>query len=80
MHPSVSYMSHLISSNLCGSDSNDEYFRSLPQVYFISHQSNSSSTSDDIIKVFDKANKYQEVTSNHFSAINVVLLDNGMIN
>src|SRR5437763_11630018 len=28
----------LISSNLRGFDSNDEYFRSLPQIYLFSHQ------------------------------------------
>ncbi|GBB91806.1 hypothetical protein RclHR1_01920010 [Rhizophagus clarus] len=65
----------LISSNLRGSDSNDKYFRKLPQVYLIPHQGSSSSTSDGIIKVFDKANKYQETTSKQFPVISVVLLD-----
>ncbi|PKK71632.1 hypothetical protein RhiirC2_849031 [Rhizophagus irregularis] len=65
----------LISSNLRGSDSNDKYFRKLPQIYLIPHQGSSSSTSDGIIKVFDKANKYQETTSNQFPVISVVLLD-----
>src|SRR6266496_4922304 len=67
----------LISSNLRGSDSNDEYFRELPQIYLIPHQGSSSSTSDGIIKVFDKANKFQETTSNQFPVISVVLLDEG---
>nr|AMJ52381.1 hypothetical protein [Rhizophagus clarus] len=67
----------LISSNLRGSDSNDKYFRKLPQIYLIPHQGSSSSTSDGIIKVFDKANKYQETTSNQYPVISVVLLDNG---
>ncbi|GES94812.1 hypothetical protein GLOIN_2v1481157 [Rhizophagus clarus] len=65
----------LISSNLRGSDSNDKYFRKLPQIYLIPHQGSSSSTSDGIIKVFDKANKYQETTSNQYPVISVVLLD-----
>ncbi|RIA99608.1 hypothetical protein C1645_849990 [Glomus cerebriforme] len=65
----------LISSNLRGSDSNDRYFRKLPQIYLIPHQGSSSSTSDGIIKVFDKANKYQETTSKQFPVISVVLLD-----
>ncbi|GBB90017.1 hypothetical protein RclHR1_01690002 [Rhizophagus clarus] len=65
----------LISSNLRGSDSNDKYFRNLPQIYLIPHQGSSSSTSDGIIKVFDKANKYQETTSKQFPVISVVLLD-----
>jgi hypothetical protein len=67
----------LISSNLRGSDSNDRYFRKLPQIYLIPHQGSSSSTSDGIIKVFDKANKYQETTSQQFPVISVVLLDEG---
>ena len=67
----------LISSNLRGSDSNDKYFKNLPQVYLIPYQGSSFSTSDGIIKVFDKANKYQETTSKQFPVISVVLLDNG---
>ncbi|GBC06549.1 hypothetical protein RclHR1_06900002 [Rhizophagus clarus] len=73
---SKSFAIRLISSNLRGSDSNDEYFRKLPQLYLIPHQGSSSSTSDGIIKVFDKANKYQETTSNQFPVISVALLDN----
>ncbi|GES90916.1 hypothetical protein GLOIN_2v1785271 [Rhizophagus clarus] len=65
----------LISSNLRGSDSSDRYFRKLPQVYLIPHQGSSSSTSEGIIKVFDKANKFQETTSKQFPVISVVLLD-----
>ncbi|CAB4390856.1 unnamed protein product [Rhizophagus irregularis] len=72
---SKSFAIRLISSNLRGSDSNDKYFRKLPQIYLIPHQGSSSSTSDGIIKVFDKANKYQETTSNQFPVISVVLLD-----
>ncbi|CAB4437490.1 unnamed protein product [Rhizophagus irregularis] len=65
----------LISSNLRGADSYDEYFRNLPQIYLIPHQGSSSSTSDGIIKVFDKANRFQETTSTQFPVISVVLLD-----
>ncbi|CAG8813852.1 12063_t:CDS:2, partial [Gigaspora margarita] len=35
----------------------------------------SSSTSDGILKVFEKANKYQETSSEEFSVISVVVLD-----
>ncbi|GES73776.1 hypothetical protein GLOIN_2v432849 [Rhizophagus clarus] len=66
----------LISSNLRGTDSSDRYFKKLPQVYLIPHQCSSSSTSDGIIKVFDKANKYQETSSTQFPIISVVLLEN----
>ncbi|CAG8856164.1 43003_t:CDS:2, partial [Gigaspora margarita] len=40
----------LISQNLRGADSDDPYFKSLPQVYIIPYQGSSSSTSDGIIK------------------------------
>src|SRR6266498_2069610 len=67
----------LISSNLHGSDLNNRYFRSLPQIYLVPHQGSSSSTSDGIIKVFDKANKYQKTNFKQFPVISVVLLDEG---
>ncbi|PKY15764.1 hypothetical protein RhiirB3_428014 [Rhizophagus irregularis] len=66
---------NLISSNLNGFNSRDEYFRTLPQVYLITHQGSLSSTPDDIIKVFDKAKKYQETDSKEFPIISVVLLN-----
>ncbi|RIB31020.1 hypothetical protein C2G38_2257165 [Gigaspora rosea] len=65
----------LVSQNLRGSDSDDPYFRGLPQVYVIPHQGSSSSTSDGIVKVFDKANNYQKGNSDEFTLITVVLLD-----
>jgi hypothetical protein len=68
----------LINQNLRGVDSNDEYFRSLPQVYVIPHQGSSSSTSDGINKVFEKAKNYQETTSKEFPVLSVVLLDEGI--
>jgi len=74
----------LVSSNLRGTDSDDEYFRKLPQVIIssnnvyillyleclllhqlcfkvvvIPHQGSSSSTSDGILKVFQKAEIYR---------------------
>ncbi|CAG8495754.1 6945_t:CDS:10, partial [Scutellospora calospora] len=65
----------LVSQNLKGFDSEDEYFRTLPQAYLIPHQGSSSSTSDGILKVFEKANNYQKTTSKEFPVISVVLLD-----
>ncbi|KAF0517032.1 e3 ubiquitin-protein ligase [Gigaspora margarita] len=64
----------MVSQSLRGADSEDPYFRTLPQVYIIPHQGSSSSTSDGIIKVFDKAYKYQN-GSKEFQLITVVLLD-----
>ncbi|CAG8750085.1 11767_t:CDS:2, partial [Racocetra fulgida] len=44
-------------------------------VYVIPQQGSSSSTSDGIVKVFDKANDYQKGSSDEFPLITVVLLD-----
>ncbi|CAB5202131.1 unnamed protein product [Rhizophagus irregularis] len=63
---------HLISSNLRGSESDDDYFKSLPKVHIVPYLCSSSSTSDGITKIFDKANKYQETSSD---VINVALFD-----
>ncbi|KAF0475938.1 e3 ubiquitin-protein ligase [Gigaspora margarita] len=65
----------LVSQNLKGSDSNDKYFQELPQVYLIPYQGSTSSTSDGIIKVFEKAVNYQNTSSKEFKIISVVLLD-----
>ncbi|CAG8802880.1 21838_t:CDS:2, partial [Dentiscutata erythropus] len=65
----------LISSNLRGADSDDEYFKTLPQMYFIPHQGSASSTSAGILKVFDKAETYQKTSSEAFPVQAVVLLD-----
>ena len=62
----------LIRSNLRGRDSKDPLFRELPQLYVVSYQGSESSTSEGIIKVFEKARKYK---SHNKSALPVVLLD-----
>ncbi|GBB99412.1 hypothetical protein RclHR1_03510006 [Rhizophagus clarus] len=64
---------HLISSNLRGLESNNDYFKSLPKVHVVSYLYSSNFTSDGITKIFEKANEYQE---NNPNIINVVLLDN----
>ncbi|CAI2194741.1 3427_t:CDS:2, partial [Funneliformis geosporum] len=66
----------LISSNLRGVDSNDEYFRSLPHVHLIPFQGSSISTSDSLLKAFERADKYQLTSSREFPVISTVLLDN----
>ncbi|CAG8466565.1 13541_t:CDS:10 [Ambispora gerdemannii] len=65
----------LISSNLRGEESEDDYFKTLPQVFFISHQGSASSTSAGILKVFDTAEIYQRKSSEAFPVQAVVLLD-----
>ncbi|GES94832.1 hypothetical protein GLOIN_2v1878676 [Rhizophagus clarus] len=64
---------HLISSNLRGLESNDDYFKSLPKVHVVAYLYSPNSTSDGIAKIFEKANKYQEMNPD---IINVILLDN----
>eukprot|EP00741_Cyanophora_paradoxa_P020194 tig00000219_g19493.t1 len=55
---SKSLSMRLIYSNLRGPDSKDPFFRTLPQLYFVSFQGSEQSTSDGILKVFEKARKY----------------------
>ncbi|CAB5384545.1 unnamed protein product [Rhizophagus irregularis] len=66
----------LIISNLRGSDSKDEYFKSLPQIYLIPLQGSPFLTSDSIVKALDKANRYQEISTKQFPVISAVLLEN----
>ncbi|CAI2169350.1 17607_t:CDS:2 [Funneliformis geosporum] len=66
----------LISSNLRGPESSDDYFKTLPKVHIVSYLCSSSSTSDGIINVFEKANKYQETNTDQYPIISVVLLNN----
>ncbi|XP_055995963.1 uncharacterized protein LOC125646740 isoform X2 [Ostrea edulis] len=71
---SKSLSMQLIRSNLRGKDSGDRFFKSLPHLYCVSFQGSESSTSDGIIKVFEKAKKYQ----NHSQVddiMSVVILD-----
>ena len=49
----------LIRSNLRGRDSRDPLFREMPQLYVVSYQGSESSTSEGIVKVFEKARKYK---------------------
>ncbi|XP_033124618.1 uncharacterized protein LOC117122951 [Anneissia japonica] len=69
---SKSLSMQLIRSNLRGADSKDYYFKSLPPVYVVSYQGSESSTSEGIIKVFDKAKNYKK---HNPDVMPVVLLD-----
>ena len=64
----------LIRSNLRGRDSRDPLFRELPQLYFVSYQGSESSTSEGIVKVFEKAGKYKSHSCDG-NILPVVLLD-----
>jgi len=71
---SKSLSMQLIKSNLRGKDSQDKYFQTLPNLYIVSYQGSESSTSDGIIKVFQKAEKYLQANEKG-NVLPVVLLD-----
>ncbi len=62
----------LIRANLRGLDSHSDWFRKLPQAQIIAYQGSDSSTSDGILKIFDKARVYCRENRN---IISTVLLD-----
>ncbi|KAH3751698.1 hypothetical protein DPMN_186267 [Dreissena polymorpha] len=64
----------VIRSNLRGKDSKDDFFKTLPQLHCVSFQGSESSTSDGILKVFEKAERYQESNTNE-DVLSVVILD-----
>ncbi|EFC43205.1 Hypothetical protein NAEGRDRAFT_80150 [Naegleria gruberi] len=65
----------LLTSNLRGEDSIDKYFKTLPQLIFIAFQGSESSTSEGILKVFDKARGYLKINEKEEKVIPVVILD-----
>lgn len=71
---SKSLSMQIIRSNLRGKDAKDPFLKTLPQLYVVSHQGSESSTSDGIVKVFNKARKYKEHNKSG-DVLPVVLLD-----
>lgn len=71
---SKSLSMQLIRSNLRGKDSENDFFKTLPQLYCVSFQGSESSTSDGIIKVFEKAQNYQNYNKPK-DVLSVVILD-----
>lgn len=71
---SKSLSMQLIRSNLRGKDSTDVLFKDMPQLFCVSFQGSESSTSDGIIKVFEKAEKYQ-LHNDEKDVLSVVILD-----
>ena len=70
---SKSLSMQVIRSNLRGKDSKDPFLNRLPQLYIVSYQGSESSTSEGILKVFEKARRYKVEGSN--DVLPVVLLD-----
>ena len=71
---SKSLSMQIIRSNLRGKDAKDPFLKTLPQLYVVSHQGSESSTSDGILKVFEKAKKYRKHNTAS-DVLPVVLLD-----
>ena len=71
---SKSLSMQVIRSNLRGKDAKDSFLKTLPQLYVVSHQGSESSTSDGILKVFDKAKRYKKHNKSG-EVLPVVLLD-----
>ena len=71
---SKSLSMQIIRSNLRGKDAKDPFLKKFPQLYVVSHQGSESSTSDGILKVFEKARKYKEHNKSG-DILPVVLLD-----
>ncbi|CAC5398278.1 RNF213 [Mytilus coruscus] len=71
---SKSLSMQLIRSNLRGKDSTSHLFQEMPQLFCVSFQGSESSTSDGIIKVFEKAEKYQKHNDER-DVLSVVILD-----
>ena len=71
---SKSLSMQIIRGNLRGKDAKDPFLKTLPQLYVVSHQGSESSTSDGILKVFNKARKYKEHNKSG-DVLPVVLLD-----
>ena len=71
---SKSLSMQIIRSNLRGKDAKDPFLKTLPQLYVVSYQGSESSTSDGILKVFEKAKKYREYNKTS-DVLPVVLLD-----
>lgn len=70
---SKSLSMQVIRSNLRGKDSKDPFLKQLPQLYVVSYQGSESSTSEGILKVFEKARRYKVGEAS--DVLPVVLLD-----
>lgn len=67
-----------IYSNLRGTESKDEYLKILPRMLLVSYQGSQNSTSEGIVKVFEKANRYVESNRQHNVLVVVVLDEVGL--
>lgn len=69
---SKSLSMQLIRNNMRGKDSKDQFFQKYPRLFYSSFQGSESSTSDGIIKVFERAKKFEKQDSD---VLSLVILD-----
>lgn len=69
---SKSLSMQLIRNNMRGKDSKDEFFQKYPRLFYSSFQGSESSTSDGIMKVFERAKKFEKQDSD---VLSLVILD-----
>lgn len=69
---SKSLSMQLIRNNMRGKDSKDMFFQKYPRLFFSSFQGSESSTSEGIIKVFERAKKFEKQDSD---VLSLVILD-----
>lgn len=69
---SKSLSMQLIRNNMRGKDSKDQFFQNYPRLFYSSFQGSESSTSDGIIKVFERAKKFEKQDSD---VLSLVILD-----
>ncbi|KAI5056536.1 hypothetical protein GOP47_0028354 [Adiantum capillus-veneris] len=63
----------IIYSNLRGADSKDVYFQQLPRMLMLSYQGSQNSTSEGILRVFEKAKRYVESNRKRDMLVVIVL-------
>lgn len=69
---SKSLSMQLIRNNMRGKDSKDAFFQNYPRLFYSSFQGSESSTSDGIIKVFERAKKFEKQDRD---VLSLVILD-----
>ena len=65
----------LVLTNLRGKNSQDEYFRTLPELIPVSFQGSEYCTSESIVGVFNRAEKYLNVHSKNEEILPVIVFD-----
>ncbi|CAF4915976.1 unnamed protein product [Rotaria sp. Silwood1] len=65
----------IVINNLKGTRSKSSYFHTLPELIAVSYQGSQNCTSESVIKVFQRAEKYTKVKSNTNQLLPVIVFD-----